>query len=62
MMRVAKEARIFPLVTLGLERSPHLKPVQAELIAEGFFVRVERVAYELQRGGNEMLVVSHRPG
>jgi hypothetical protein len=57
LLRVAREVRIFPLLTLKQVRSPHLEPLQAELAAQGFAVRVERVPYELQRGGNEMLVV-----
>lgn len=55
MLRVAQEARIFPLLTLTLEASPYLTPLISELGSEGFVVSVERVGYELQRGGNEML-------
>ena len=55
MLRVATEARIFPLLTLMREKSPHLRPLIETLEAEGFSVSVEKVRYELQRGGNEML-------
>lgn len=55
MLRVASEVRIFPLLTLMLEVSPHLQPLVEELKAEGISVSVEKVGYELQRGGNEML-------
>ena len=63
MMRVATEVRIFPLLTLMLERSPHLEFVMQALIEQNYAVSVQRVSYELQRGGNEMLVIqpkSHR--
>ena len=60
MLRVAQEVRVFPLLTLGLARSPYLEPIQAELMAQGYAVRVEPVPYEFQKGGNEMLVVSHQ--
>ena len=55
MLRIASEVRIFPLLTLMLEKSPYLSPVIEALEHEGFDVNVERVDYELQRGGNEML-------
>lgn len=57
MLRVATEVRIFPLLTLMLDRSPHLQPLIAELQAKGFWVSIEKVEYELQKGGNEMLRV-----
>lgn len=63
MLRVATEVRVFPLLTLMLERSPHLDCVIQSLIDQNYAVSVQRVSYELQRGGNEMLVVhpqSHR--
>lgn len=55
MLRVASEVRIFPLLTLMRAESPHLRPLVETLAAEGFVVSVERVEYELQRDGNEML-------
>lgn len=61
LLRVATEARIFPLLTLMREKSPHLGPLIDTLEAEGFIVRVERVGYELQRGGNEMLRIQKAP-
>jgi len=62
MVRVAREVRIFPLLTLDGRPSPHLPPVVADLRDNGFQATVERVAYELQRGGNEMLRVAPRSG
>lgn len=57
MLRVAAEVRVFPLLTLSQEQSPHLKPLREVLSRAGFTARIERVNYELQRGGNEMLRV-----
>lgn len=55
MLRVAREVRIFPLLTLAGVPSPHLSPLCDELRAEGHDVTVQRVPYELQRGGDEMI-------
>lgn len=57
MLRVAPEVRIFPLLTLKLQRSPYLDQIQPMLLDLGYSVSVQTVAYELQKGGNEMLVV-----
>jgi hypothetical protein len=58
MLRVSREVRIFPLLTLMLERSPHLDLLMGELRQLGYEVEVVKVVYELQKGGNEMLVIS----
>lgn len=59
LLRVCEEIRIFPLLTLAQEKSPHINPV-----LEHFAVKhggkshqcsIEKVSYELQPGGNEML-------
>jgi len=57
LCRVASEVRVFPLLALGAQPSPHVARVMAELEDEGFTVKIERVPYEFQRGGNEMLRV-----
>jgi hypothetical protein len=57
LSRVAREVRVFPLLGLGGAPSAHVGPVRHALIAGGFTVSVERVPYEFQRGGNEMLRV-----
>ncbi|WP_263772290.1 class I SAM-dependent methyltransferase [Propionivibrio soli] len=57
MLRVAREVRVFPLLTLDGRRSPHLDSMIDELGRSGFAVSTRRVAYEFQRGGNEMLVI-----
>ena len=55
MLKVSPEVRIFPLLTLMLQRSPHLAPVIEHCRAKGYDVSIEPVSYELQKGGNEML-------
>ena len=55
MLRICKEVRIFPLLTLTQEKSPHIAPVIAELEKLGYRHSIETVNYELQPGGNEML-------
>lgn len=55
LCRVAGEVRIFPLVTLSGAPSPHLAGIMADLAAQGCRVEIERVDYEFQRGGNQML-------
>ena len=57
MLRVAKEVRIFPLVTLTGEVSPHLVSVITYLEAKGYSCEVSKTTYEFQKGGDEMLVV-----
>jgi hypothetical protein len=59
LCRVAKEARIFPLVTsFAAECSPHLSAVIETLGTEGYSCEVTRVPYEFQKGANQMLRVS----
>jgi hypothetical protein len=58
MLRVCREIRIFPLLTLMLKPSPHLNAVMESLEQRGYTCQIEPVAYELQRGGNQMLVVT----
>ncbi len=56
MLRVSDEVRIFPLLTLMLKRSPHLEPV-IQHFQKNYAVSIQPVDYELQKGGNEMLVI-----
>lgn len=55
MCRVAREVRIFPLLTLGGLRSPYVDDEAEELRKQGFEARIEHVSYEFQRGANQML-------
>ena len=57
LCRVAGEARIFPLLELGSEKSRHVQAVAARLAAAGYAVSIEVVPYEFQRGGNQMMKV-----
>lgn len=57
MLRVAREIRIFPLLTLGGAPSPHLESVWGRLRGAGRACEIESVDYEFQRGGNQMLKV-----
>ena len=73
LCRVAAEVRIFPLLALDGRRSPYVDesvdavrapvtrglPVGSPL--SGFAVSIERVPYEFQRGGNEMMRIRHTP-
>jgi hypothetical protein len=43
-----------------LQRSPHLNSLITQLTQLGYTVEIKPVAYELQKGGNEMLVVKPR--
>ena len=54
MLRVS-QVRIFPLLTLMLQRSPYLDRITQELQELGYTVSIVKVEYELQKGGNEML-------
>lgn len=58
LLRVADELRIFPLLELGGIESRHLKAVMLAMPRMGMKVERRRVNYELQRGANEMLVIS----
>jgi len=61
MCRVADDVRIFPLVALGGARSPYVALVAERLEHAGHTVWIEKVDYEFQRGGNEMMRVrAHR--
>jgi hypothetical protein len=58
MLRVAREVRVFPVLTVDGLLSPHLPKVSEHMTGQGFRVELHRVPYEFQRGANQMLVVS----
>lgn len=58
MLRIAKEIRIFPLITLMLQPSQHLDGIMEYCIAKGYRANIEQVEYELQLSGNSMLKIS----
>jgi len=57
MLRVAEEVRIFPLLDLAGQPSPHVDPV-ITLLQQHYRIEIIPVAYEFQRGGNQMLRIS----
>jgi len=58
MLRVAKEVRIFPLVTLTNEPSPFVAPVMEHLKEKGYAVSIEQTGYEFQKGADKMMRIS----
>jgi hypothetical protein len=46
------------LMTLMLQRSPHLDPIVDRLKSLGYLCEIQVVPYQLQRGGNEMLKIT----
>jgi hypothetical protein len=59
MLRVAREVRIFPLLDMDGWKSVHLEPLMNQLDDFNIHATIERVDYEFQLGGNEMLRI-HR--
>jgi SAM-dependent methyltransferase len=57
LLRVASEVRIFPLLQLGCQPSPYIEPV-LQALADQFMVEIQPVAYEFQKGGNQMMRLS----
>jgi hypothetical protein len=55
LCRVAKEVRIFPLLSLDGERSPFVETVGETLSDLGLVTSLAVVPYEFQRGGNQMM-------
>lgn len=62
LCRVAREVRLFPLVDVNAEPSPHLDVLLDEARRRGIPTEVRDVPYEFQRGGNRMLVLGPRQG
>ncbi len=58
LLRIALEVRIFPLLKLDGEISPFLKLIIEGLSHKGYSLEIQSVAYEFQKGGNQMLKIS----
>ena len=58
MCRVAREARVFPLLGAYGAPSPHVEPVIGGLRKLGHTVKVRRVPYEFLRGADRMISVT----
>jgi len=55
LCRVARDVRIFPLLSLDGQRSACVDAVRDDLTRAGFLTSIDTVPYEFQRGGNQML-------
>lgn len=60
LCRVSNEVRVFPLLDLLGRPSAHLENVRLTLAQEGIESEIETVAYEFQKGGNQMLRLATR--
>jgi hypothetical protein len=58
LLRVASEVRIFPLLDLAGQPSPHVTPLIIMLEKQHYRAEIVTVAYEFQRGGNQMLRIT----
>ena len=56
LCRVAREVRVYPLVTLEGKISPHLDSVTQALVDEGIKVSLRTVKYRFQKGATKMLI------
>ena len=61
LLRVAEEARIYPLMALDGSFSPHVEPVILELRERGYEAKLVKIDFEFQRGADQLLLV-RRPG
>jgi hypothetical protein len=60
LLQLATEVRIFPLLQLDCQPSAYLEPVMQMLEQSGYDAKIQPVAYEFQKGGNQMLQIRHR--
>lgn len=56
LCRIAKEVRIFPLLTLAQARSPYIDEICNTLALEGISSEIIQVTYEFQKGGNQAII------
>lgn len=57
LLRISKELRIFPLISLDGKPSPYMDIVIQNLLSQGFNVEIQTVPYEFQKGANQMLKI-----
>ena len=57
LCRIAHEVRVFPLLELGSIKSRHIESVKKKLIDKDLIIAIEKVPYEFQKGGNEMMTI-----
>ena len=58
LLRIAREVRIYPLVTLKNLTSKYVEPVCKELSASGFHVEINETPYRFQKNATRMLKVT----
>jgi hypothetical protein len=58
LCRVAKDVRIFPLLSPEGRTSPFVAEVQSHMANRGYVVDLVTVPYEFQRDGNQMMKIS----
>jgi len=58
MLRVAREVRIFPLVTLEGETSAYVESIIQRLQNLGYQAEIVTTNYEFQKGANEMMKIT----
>ena len=56
LCRVATEVRVYPLLSLNNEPSPHVQPVLQDLNSMGIQASLSQVPYEFQNGATQMLL------
>jgi hypothetical protein len=59
MLRIAKEVRIFPILNLDAKKSELLDKLISHF-KMNFIVDIEKVDYEFQKNGNEMLTIRRK--
>jgi len=57
LCRMAKQVRVYPLLALDGQPSPHLSATISALEQSGLSAQLADVSYEFQRGAKQMLVV-----
>jgi hypothetical protein len=57
MCRLGDEVRIFPLLQIDGKKSPYVDPILNALTTKNIRYAIERVPYEFQKGGNQMLSI-----
>lgn len=62
LCRVSNEARVYPLVTLEGNLSPHIDSVVSELRNDGLNVSFHKTKYRFQKGADEMLAARRGTG
>ncbi|MFC1665597.1 SAM-dependent methyltransferase [Pseudomonadota bacterium] len=59
LCRVAKEVRVYPLLSLEGAESKHLQPIMDKLSSNDIEVSLQPVTYQFQKGATKMLVAKN---